>query len=165
MYYTSKVHQKFSDDRHLKKAIILKLTHRTFLLQKESSYQSVIGAFQWTITIGRFEIITAVMTMPGLRIAPTQGHLDRLMIIYGYLSKMRHAALNVQTEELDYSNVSNLNHDWSCSVYGNLKEILPVNAPESPYKYVTFTHYVDAHATGVLHMVWSWLQLAFSLCR
>jgi hypothetical protein len=39
-------------------------------------YQSLIGVLQWTITLGRFDIATAVMTMSGFRVAPRQGHLD-----------------------------------------------------------------------------------------
>jgi hypothetical protein len=33
-------------------------------------YQSMIGALQWMVTIGRFDIITAVMTMSSFRAAP-----------------------------------------------------------------------------------------------
>jgi hypothetical protein len=33
-------------------------------------YQSMIGALQWAVTIGRFDIHTAVMTLSGFRIAP-----------------------------------------------------------------------------------------------
>jgi len=28
-------------------------------------YQSMIGALQWVVTIGRFDIMTAVMTLSG----------------------------------------------------------------------------------------------------
>jgi hypothetical protein len=66
-------------------------------------YQSMIGALQWVVSIGRFDVITAVMTMSGFRVAPRKGHLDRLKRIYGYLSKMRHASIRIRTEEPDYS--------------------------------------------------------------
>ena len=33
-------------------------------------YQSMIGALQWVVTIGRFDITTAVMTMSSFRVAP-----------------------------------------------------------------------------------------------
>ena len=33
-------------------------------------YQSMIGALQWTVSLGRFDVATAVMTMSGFRIAP-----------------------------------------------------------------------------------------------
>ena len=51
-------------------------------------YQSLIGALQWIITIGRFDIITPVMTLSGFREIPRR---DRVKRIYGYLSKFRHA--------------------------------------------------------------------------
>ena len=33
-------------------------------------YQSLIGTLQWTITLGRFNVATVVMTMSGFRVAP-----------------------------------------------------------------------------------------------
>ena len=38
-------------------------------------YQSLIGSLQWLISIGRFDIMTAVMTMSSFRSAPRKGHL------------------------------------------------------------------------------------------
>jgi hypothetical protein len=126
-------------------------------------YQSMIGALQWMVTIGRFDIITAVMTMSSFRAAPRKGHLDRLKRIYGYLAKMRHAGIRIRTEEPDYSDLPDLEHDWSKSVYGEITEILPHDAPEPLGKYVTLTHFVDANlmhdivtgrsVTGILHLV------------
>jgi hypothetical protein len=37
-------------------------------------YQSMIGALQLMVTIGRLDITTAVMTMSGFRVAPRAGH-------------------------------------------------------------------------------------------
>ena len=56
-------------------------------------YQSLIGALQWTVQIGRFDVATSVMTMSRFRVAPRQGHMDRVKRIHGYLSKMRHAII------------------------------------------------------------------------
>jgi hypothetical protein len=126
-------------------------------------YQSMIGALQWCISIGRLDITTAVMTMSGFRMAPRVGHLERLKRIYGYLSKMRHACIRVRTEEPDYSDLPDLKPDWSRSVYGELSEFLPEDAPPPLGKQVTLTHYVDANlmhdlmtgrsVTGILHMI------------
>jgi hypothetical protein len=58
-----------------------------------SQYQSMIGSLQWIVTIGRFDIHTAVMTMSGFCVAPRIGHLKRLQPIYGYLSKMRFVSI------------------------------------------------------------------------
>ena len=128
-----------------------------------SQYQSMIGALQWIVTIGRFDVITAVMTMSGFRIAPRIGHLERLKRIYGYLSKMRYASIRVRTEEPDYSDLVDPEYDWSKSVYGEVEEQIPKDAPEPLGKHVTLTHYVDANlmhdvttgrsVTGILHLI------------
>ena len=39
-------------------------------------YQSLIGAMQWSISIGRFDIATAVMSLSSFRAMPRRGHLD-----------------------------------------------------------------------------------------
>ena len=50
-------------------------------------YQSLIGQLQWLITLGRFDIQTAVMTMSSFRAQLRFGHLDRLKRIYAYIHK------------------------------------------------------------------------------
>jgi hypothetical protein len=94
-------------------------------------YQSMIGALQWMVTIGWFDIITAVVTMSSFRAAPRKGHLDRLKRIYGYLAKMRHAGILIRTEEPDYSDLPDLEHDWSKSVYGEITEFFHM-VPQNP---------------------------------
>ena len=58
-------------------------------------YQSLIGALQWAISLGRLDITTAVMTLSGFRVAPCQGHLDHAKHIFGYLAKMKNAVIQV----------------------------------------------------------------------
>jgi hypothetical protein len=48
-------------------------------------YQSMMGSLQGAISLGRFDIQTATMTMSRFRTAPRKGHLERLKRIYGYL--------------------------------------------------------------------------------
>jgi hypothetical protein len=57
--------------------------------QNTKIYQSMIGAAQWVIQLGRFDIAVHVMTLSSFRVQPRQGHLDRMKRIYGYLSNMR----------------------------------------------------------------------------
>ena len=66
-------------------------------------YQSLIGALQWCVTLGRFDIMTPVMTMASFRAAPRIGHLDRLKRIYGYLRKHKSGAIRVRTGQPDYT--------------------------------------------------------------
>jgi hypothetical protein len=63
--------------------------------EQVAQYQSMIGSLQWIVTIGRFDIHTAVMTMSGFRIAPRIGHLERLQSTYCYLSKMRFTSIRI----------------------------------------------------------------------
>ena len=57
------------------------------------NYQSLIGAMQWAVSIGRIDITTAVMSLSGFRTAPCLGHLERAKRVYGYLAKMKHAVI------------------------------------------------------------------------
>ena len=41
-------------------------------------YQSLIGALQWCVTLGRFDIAEAVMALSRFRVAPPTGHLERV---------------------------------------------------------------------------------------
>ena len=126
-------------------------------------YQSLIGAMQWAVSIGRIDITTAVMTLSGFRSAPRRGHLDRAKRVYGYLANMKHAVIRFRTAEPDYSALPEQSFDWAYSVYGNVQEVKLTDAPEALGKYVTLTHYVDANlfhdiltgrsVTGILHLV------------
>ena len=128
-----------------------------------TQYQSLLGVLQWTITLGRFDICTAVMTMSGFRVAPRQGHLDRLRRICGYLCKMKHGFIRVRTSEPEYSDLGESSYDWARTVYGDAKEQLPFDAPKPLGKPVVLTSYVDANllhdmvtgrsVTAVLHLV------------
>ena len=125
-------------------------------------YQSMIGALQWLVSLGRMDIATSVMTMSSFRAAPRVGHLERLKRIYGYVSKMRHGALRVRTDLPDYSDLPIPIYEWEYSVYGEVTEVIPEGIPTPKGKPVTHTTYVDANlyhdlltgraVTGILHL-------------
>jgi hypothetical protein len=102
-------------------------------------YQSLIGALQWTISLGRFDIATAVMSMSSFRVAPRMGHLERLKRICGYLSKMKFGYIRVRTEEPDFSDLPDINYEWAKTVYGNVTEEVPKDAPKPLGKRVVMT--------------------------
>ena len=89
--------------------------------------------------------------------------MNRVCRFYGYLAKMRHAAIHTCTEEPDYSDLPDMEYDWSKSIYGELSEAIPHDTPESLGRFVTLTHYVDANlmhdlvtghsVTGILHLI------------
>ena len=126
-------------------------------------YQSLIGTLQWTITLGRFDIATAVMTMSGFRTAPREGHLERVKRICGYLHKMKNGFIRIRTDEPDYSSLPKKEYDWARTAYGDVKEQVPEDAPPVRGKRVVHTTYKDANlyhdlatgraVTGVIHML------------
>jgi hypothetical protein len=126
-------------------------------------YQSLIGALQWVITLGRFDVATAVMTMSSFRVAPRVGHLERAKRICGYLAKFKHGCIRVRTEVPDYSDLPEQELDWSRSVYGDVKEQRAPDAPAPKGKLVRTTSYKDANlyhdlitgraVTGVIHFL------------
>jgi hypothetical protein len=69
----------------------------------------------------------------------------------------------VLTNEPDYSDYQDPEYDWSSSVYGDVKEIIPTDIPEPKGKYVTLSHYFDANlyhdmvtgrsVTAILHFL------------
>ena len=74
---------------------------------------------------------TAVMTMSDFRVAPRVGHLDRVRRICGYLSKMRYAMIRIRAEEPKFSDLPDMQYDWSRSTYGELTEVLSTDAPRA----------------------------------
>ena len=124
-------------------------------------YQSMIGSLQWAVSIGRFDVHTATMTMSRFRTAPRKEHLERLKRMYGYLKKFRSAAIRVRTAEPDFSELPAQDYDWCETVYGNVTEEIPKDIPKPLGNRVTTVTYVDANlqhdlltgrsVTGVMH--------------
>ena len=128
-----------------------------------AKYQSLIGCFQWLITLGRFDIQTATMTMSRFSAAPRVGHLERLKRIVSYIKHTREYGIRVRTHEPDYSDIPHHEYNWEHTVYTGAKEQVPHNAPDALGKSVVLTSFVDANlehckltgraVTGVLEML------------
>jgi hypothetical protein len=142
----------------------LEMDDSPFLEQdKTQQFQSLIGAMQWAVSIGRLDIATAVMSLSSFHAMPRRGHLEWAKRIYGYLQKMKEARIRVLTNEPDFSDYQDPEYDWSLSVYGDVKEIIPTDIPEPKGKYVTLSHYFDVNlyhdmvtgrsVTAILHFL------------
>jgi hypothetical protein len=124
-------------------------------------YQSMVGAAQWIIQLGRLDITVHVMTLSSFRMQPRRGHLDRMKRVYGYLSGMRHSAIRVRTELPDLSDHQPIQYDWSKTAYADSREQLPDNAPPPRGKPVQMMTYADSNlyhdalsgksVSGILH--------------
>jgi len=89
----------------------------------------MIGALQWVISLGRFDICTAIMTISCFRVAPRKGHVSRVKCIYGYLAKSPSGVIHVRTEEPDYLDVEDVKYAWEYNVYGHVKELIADDIP------------------------------------
>jgi hypothetical protein len=74
-------------------------------------YQTMIGCLQWAVSLGRFDIQTATMTMTRFWAAPRLAHLNQLKRIYGYLKKFSSAAIRVRLLEPDLGELPTQNSD------------------------------------------------------
>jgi hypothetical protein len=108
-------------------------------------FQSMIGALQWVIQIGCFDINTAVMTLSSFQANPCLGHLNRCKRIYGYLYKMRNAAIRIRVDTPDYSALPTKVYDWEQSIYAGAEELIPDDNPIPLGKPVVMTTFVDAN--------------------
>jgi len=105
----------------------------------------LIGSLRFLVSLGHWDVATAVMTMSKFRTEHKQGHLDHVKQIVAYISKMRHATIRFCTELLDYSGIPVLEYDWETSVYGRVKEQIPKDCPKPLGKEVVLTSFVDGY--------------------
>jgi hypothetical protein len=109
------------------------------------------------------DIATAVIPVLSFQAALQIGHLEHVKHIIGYVSKMRHVAIRMQTVEPDLSSYSMPNYDWMNTIYGDCQEEVPADAPPPLGHYVTTSHYVDVNlmhdlvtgklVTGCIHFL------------
>jgi len=128
-----------------------------------AKYQSMIGACQWLISLGRFDIAAAIVSLSRFRAAPRCGHMDRIRRLYGYIKKFSHACIHVRTGIPDYSELEDKVYDWEYTVYGRVHEHIPDDIPTPLGNPVLTTTYVDANlyhclltgraTTGILHLL------------
>ena len=128
-----------------------------------AKFQSKIGAMQWTISLCRFDIANAMMTLGHYRAAPLINHLTHTKRIVGYLKQFPHACIHcIPNHEAMYGEMPNT-YDWMHSIYGDIHEEIPKEAPPPKGKCVHTTTFVNANlmhdfttgrsATGVLHLL------------
>ena len=126
-------------------------------------YQSMIGALQWLVSLRQFDIQTSVMSMSRFRTEPCVGHLEHLKRIYGYLASHVKGAIRVRTDKPNYSELPDTTYDWMHTVYGNVRENIPIDTPKPAGNNIILTTYVDANlyhdyitgrvVTGIIHLV------------
>ena len=142
----------------------LKIDNSTELDEKDiKSYQSMIGSLHGAVSLGRFDNSTDAMTLSSFRSLPRQGHLQKAKQVYGYLSNFKDSTIRIRIGHPDYTGIKPNEYEWERSVYGKIREIIPVDKPKPLGKDVTLMTYVNANSyhdmitgrslTGVLHLI------------
>ncbi len=132
---------------------------------EHAKYLSMIGQLQWLITLGRFNLLPSVTTMPRFRAEPQIGHLQRVQWMYGYLKNRKYngGAIQYRVEPIEHDIKETAKYDWMHTVYGNVQEILPQDAPPAKGPSIKTTTYCDANLyhcqvtgralSGILHFL------------
>ena len=125
---------------------------------------TIVGQTQWLITLGRFDIQLQVVSISRFRAAPRKGYSERLeKIYYAYVIRTKDYVVRFRVHQPDYSYPPEQNFDWTYTVYGDVKKIIPEDIPKPLRKTGTTTTTVDANLnhclatwrslTGCLHIV------------
>ena len=136
------------------------------LLDEEgrSLYMSLVGALQWAVTLGRFDIAYATMVVSRFRVEPRVGHMDRVKRIYGYLRKFNDAKIRFRTGIPPNESIFQEHKaDWMNSIYGEREVEMFDGMPVPKGKQVRVTTFIDSGlhhcqvtgkaSTGILQLV------------
>ena len=101
-----------------------------FLVGDEiTKYQMLVGCAQWAVTLGRYDIQYAVNTLARFGMKPREGHLKRMLRVFGYLKSFIKArtVFDPSSPNLDCFNY--VENDWA-GLYAGSEEDIDPKAPE-----------------------------------
>jgi hypothetical protein len=124
-------------------------------------YMSMIGDFQWSVSLGPIDIYAATLTSSGFHAAPRIGHLEGAKCAYRYIRNYKKTSIKFRTEKCDHSTYDYVKPNFGY-IYHPCKEDIPVDAPTPKGKSIQMTTFFDANllfeyttgksATGILHL-------------
>ena len=106
-------------------------------------YQMLIGCAQWAITIGRFDIQYATITLARFAQLPREGHLKRCLRLFGYLKHHAKHRIKQDLDDPHYEGLNFIEHEWK-EYYPDAGEEIPSDTPLPVTRNVHITAYVDA---------------------
>ena len=124
-----------------------------FLYREEiSKYQMLCGCAQWAVSIARWDIQFAVNSMARFASKPREGHLKRMLRIFGYLKYHAKGRIKIDMEAPNYDNLKFTEYDWT-QHYPEAFEEIPMDAPEPKVKsgQIAITAYLNSdHAQDIV---------------
>jgi hypothetical protein len=124
--------------------------------KRASYYMSLIGILRWACELGRIDILMPVAMMSRYMAAPREGHLEHVLHVFAYLKKYDKSSMLFDDSRPEFDEARFQKMDWN-ETYGDVKEALPLNAPEARGKSVSMSCFVDASHAGchVTRRSWS----------
>ena len=93
--------------------------------------------------------------MASMRAMPLQVHLDKLFHIFAYLKLKHNSSMVFNPTEPDIDETQFPCENWSSSVYGEVEEEIPGNAPEPRGIGFMMCAFVDLDHAGDVSTCWS----------
>jgi hypothetical protein len=110
-------------------------------------YQSQIGILHWCVELGRIDIITEVSMLSTYLCFPREGHLEAVFRVFSYLGLHHNARVVFDPTYPAVDMGTFINTDWK-SMYGDVKEMIPSDAPIPRGKEVDLRLFVDSDHAG-----------------
>jgi hypothetical protein len=112
-----------------------------------SYFQSQIGILRWCVELVWVDIITEVSMLSTLFWMPHEGHLDAMYHLFAYLSLHHNARVVFDPTYPKVDMHDFIKNDWK-PIYGEVKEVIPPNAPVTRGKSIDLRIFVDYDHAG-----------------
>jgi hypothetical protein len=110
-------------------------------------YQSQIGTLRWSVELGRIDIITEVSMLSNYLFLPREGHLEAFFHVFAYLGLHHNTRVVFDPTCPSFDMGTLTKTDWK-SMYGDVKEMIPSDAPVPRGKEVDLRLFVDSDHAG-----------------
>jgi hypothetical protein len=114
---------------------------------KANFFQSQIGILRWFVELGRVEIITEVSIFSTYLCLPSEGHLDAVFHVFSYLALHHNFRVVFDPTYPSVDMGAFIKTDWK-SMYGDVKDMIPPDAPVNLGKKVDLRLFVDSDHAG-----------------
>jgi hypothetical protein len=110
-------------------------------------YQSQNGILHWCVELGRIDITTDVARLSNHFLFPREGHLEAVFHVFAYMGLHHNARAAFDPTYPSVDTGTFIKTDWK-SMYGDVKEMIPSDAPVSRIKEVDLRLFVDSDHDG-----------------
>ena len=90
-----------------------------------TKFRSLVGCANWLTTLGRFDIAYAVNSLSRFSQAPSQGHLEAMKRVFGYLKKWSKGAIMIDPKYPDHAQFNVETYDQWQEFYPDIGEMKP----------------------------------------